>query len=171
MVAYTVLIAAFAIERLVEVRISLNNARLSFSRGGVEHGQGHYPLMVVVHTLFLLSCVAEVWWLERPFWPLLGVPMLVLCGLTQALRWWVIQTLGWRWNTRVIVVPGLAPVTEGPFRYLHHPNYLAVIIEMAALPLVHGAFLTAIVFSLLNALVLWLRLRVENRVLGYQDPK
>lgn len=166
MVAYLLLVAAFAVERLVELRVSLRNARESFARGGVEYGQGHYPLMVLVHTLFLLACPLEVFLFDRPFIPWLGIPALLLCLGTQGLRWWVIRTLGWRWNTRVIVVPNLPLVTEGPFRYFNHPNYLAVVLEMAALPLVHGAWISALVFSLANAGVLWLRLRVEERALG-----
>lgn len=166
MVAYLLLILAFALERLFELRVSLRNAKESFARGGVEYGQGHYPFMVLVHTLFLLACPLEVYFFERSFNPLIGIPALVLCFLTQGLRWWVIQTLGWRWNTRVIVVPNLPLVKEGPFRYFNHPNYLAVVLEIAALPLVHGAWLTALLFSLLNVWVLYLRLGVEERALG-----
>ena len=166
MVAYLLLIGLFAVERLVEVRVSLRNARESFARGGVEYGRGHYPLMVAVHTLFLIACPLEVFLLDRPFLPWVGIPALVVCALTQTLRWWIIRTLGWRWNTRVLVVPGLPLVREGPFRYFNHPNYMVVALEILALPLVHGAWWTAIGFSLANAGVLWLRLQVEEKALG-----
>lgn len=163
---YVALMAATAVERLVEVRVSLRNAAWSFARGGVEHGAGHYPVMVVLHTAFLVGCVAEVVLLDRPFLPWLGWPMLAVAVGTQALRWWCITTLGPRWNTRVIVVPGLAPVRGGPYRWLDHPNYVAVVLEGLALPLVHSAWLTALAFTLLNALLLRVRVRVENDALA-----
>ncbi|MDP6934048.1 MAG: isoprenylcysteine carboxylmethyltransferase family protein, partial [Myxococcota bacterium] len=133
---YTALVAGVSLERVIELRLSLRNAAWSLQQGGVEHGQGHYPAMVVLHTALLLGCVAEVWLLDRPWIPTLGLSMLVLALACQGLRWWVISTLGPRWNTRVIVIPGLAPVREGPFRWLRHPNYLAVVLEGIALPLV-----------------------------------
>lgn len=164
---FTGLIAATAMERLVEVRVSLRNARWAFARGGVEHGRGHYPAMVLLHTGFLLAAVGEVWLLSRPFLPALGLPALALALLCQGLRWWCIRSLGPRWNTRVIVVPGLPPVRDrGPYRYLRHPNYLVVVVEGLALPLVHSAWLTALGFTVLNALLLAVRLRVEERALG-----
>lgn len=163
---FTGLIAATAVERLVEVRVSLRNARWAFARGGVEHGRGHYPAMVLLHTGFLVAAVAEVWLLARPFLPALGLPALALALICQGLRWWCIRSLGPRWNTRVIVVPGLPPVRDrGPYRYLRHPNYLVVVVEGLALPLVHTAWLTALGFTALNALLLSVRLRVEERAL------
>lgn len=163
---YLLLILGFVIERLVEVRVSNRNARESFSRGGIEYGQGHYPAMVALHSAFLLACPLEVILLDRTFSPTWGTLALLVCGFTQLLRWWVITTLGWRWNTRVIVVQGLAPIEAGPFRYLSHPNYLAVILELLALPLVHNAWITAGVFTVLNAILLSVRIPVENRALG-----
>jgi methyltransferase len=122
--------------------------------------------MVLLHTAFLIACPLEVFLFNRNFVSWLGIPALLLCIATQALRWWVIQTLGWRWNTRVIVVPGLAPVGEGPFRYLNHPNYLAVVVELLMLPLVHSAWMTALLFSILNLLLLLkFRIPVEDRAL------
>ena len=92
--------------------------------------------------------------------------MLVLVLASQALRWWCIATLGRRWNTRVIVVPGLAPVRSGPYRLLSHPNYVAVVVEGLALPLVHAAWITALVFTVLNAALLTVRIRSENQALA-----
>lgn len=166
-VLYTLLIAAFALERLWEVRLSLRNARRALEAGGREHGRGHYPVMVALHTLFLIACPLEVWLLGRAFEPWIGWPMLAVSLATQGLRYWVITTLGWRWNTRVIVVPGLPLVAGGPFRWIRHPNYVAVCLELLALPLVHGAWLTALAFSAANAALLWVRIGVENRALGY----
>lgn len=163
---YTGLVAATALERLVEVRVSLRHAALAFARGGVEHGRGHYPFMVVLHTALLVGCVAEVWLLHRPFLPWLGWPALGVAVACQGLRWWCIRSLGDRWNTRVIVVPGLPPVRDrGPYRWLRHPNYVVVVTEGLALPLVHSAWLTALVFTALNAVLLWVRISVEERAL------
>ena len=163
---YLLLILAFVVERLIEVRVSNRNAQTSFAQGGVEYGKGHYPAMVVLHTLFLIACPLEVLWLNREFQPIVGGIALAVCVATQLLRWWVITTLGWRWNTRVIVVQGLAPITEGPFRYLSHPNYLAVIVELIALPMVHNAWSTAGIFTFLNAILLSVRIPIENQALG-----
>ncbi|MGZ6162470.1 MAG: isoprenylcysteine carboxyl methyltransferase family protein [Myxococcaceae bacterium] len=164
--AYLGLLLLVALERVVELVLSARNARLARARGGVETGQGHYPVMAVFHGLFLVACALEVVLLRRPF-P--GAPGWVALGVVlgaQALRYWAIATLGWRWNTRIVVVPGTTPVTAGPYRWVRHPNYVAVIAEMIALPLVHGAWLTALVFSVGNALLLRVRIRAEERALG-----
>ncbi len=163
---FTVLVLAVGVERLAELVVSKRNAAWSFERGGVETGQAHFPVMVVLHTGFLVGALVEVW-VRRPDPPAwLWVPALVLAAASQALRWWCITTLGPRWNTRVIVVPGLAPVTGGPYRLLTHPNYVAVVVEGVALPLVGGAWITALVFTLANAVLLRTRLRVENEALA-----
>lgn len=167
---FTVLVAAVAVERLAELVVSQRNAAWSLGRGGVETGRGHYPVMVVLHTGLLAGALVEVW-LRRPdFVPALGWTMLALVAASQALRWWCIGTLGHRWNTRVIVVPGLAPVTSGPYRWMSHPNYVAVVAEGVALPLVHSAWVTALVFSVCNAVLLAVRIRVENEALATLPP-
>jgi methyltransferase len=164
--AYLGLVALVGCQRLAELRLSRGNAGKAFARGGIEYGRGHFPAMAVLHAAFLSCCLLEVVLLRRPF-P--GTPGWIALGaflLAQGLRYWAIASLGDRWNVRVIVVPGEAPVVRGPYRFLHHPNYLAVAVEMIALPLVHGAFLTAIVFSILNAAVLRVRIRTEELALG-----
>lgn len=170
-VFYTALVLGVALERLVELRVSARNRAWSLERGGREYGQGHFPFMVVIHVGLLVGCVAEVWLLERVFSWALGGPMLVLALSCQGLRWWVIATLGHRWNTRVIVVPGLPRIVRGPFRFVRHPNYVAVVVEGFALPLVHGAWITALVFSALDAWVLWLRIRCEDAALREACPE
>lgn len=165
LVAYTVFILLTALERGVEVILSLRNAAWSFRHGGVEAGRGHFPFMVLLHTSFLVGCIAEPWLLDRPFIPALAVPMFGLAMACQGLRWWVIATLGRRWNTRVIVVPGLPRINTGPFRYLDHPNYLAVVLEGIALPLMHSAWITALVFTVCNAVLLRVRIDVEEQAL------
>ncbi|MEV0592811.1 isoprenylcysteine carboxyl methyltransferase family protein [Nonomuraea cavernae] len=165
---YLVLVLLVGLERLAELVIARRNARWSLERGGVVSGQGHYPWMVVLHTGLLAGAPLEVALADRPFLPALGWPMLVLVVAAQALRWWCIATLGRRWNTQVIVVPGLPLVTGGPYRHgwLRHPNYVAVIVEGFALPLVHTAWITAVVFTVLNAVLLTVRVRCENTALA-----
>ncbi|WP_329171974.1 isoprenylcysteine carboxyl methyltransferase family protein [Streptomyces sp. NBC_01477] len=166
MPSYTLLLLLVAFERLMELNIARRNAAWSFARGGAEHDGGHYPVMVLLHTGLLAGCLAEVHYGGRPFIPAFGVPMLVLVLAAQVLRWWCVAALGPRWNTRVIVVPGLPLVDRGPYRLMRHPNYLAVVVEGAALPLVHGAWITALCFTLANARLLTVRLRCENAALG-----
>jgi len=172
-IAYTVLVLLTGAERVVELVISKRNAAWAFARGGVESGRGHFPAMVLLHTRMLLGCLAEVWLLDRPFLPWLGWPMLVVALLCQAGRYWVIWALGHQWNTRVIVVPGMPLVRRGPYRWpwLRHPNYWIVAIEGVALPLVHTAWITALVFTVLNAILL-LRFRIpaEERALAEGQP-
>jgi methyltransferase len=162
---YALLVVAVASERLAEMVVARRHAAWSFARGGVERGQGHWPAMVVLHIGLLVGCVAEVWLADRPFLPWLGWPMLALLVAAQTLRWWCIRTLGPQWNARVIVVPGLPRVTSGPYRWLRHPNYVAVVVEGVALPLVHTAWVTALAFSLLNAALLTVRVRCEQDAL------
>ena len=122
--------------------------------------------MVVLHTGLLVGALVEAWW-RRPDAPLLlAATMFALVLASQALRWWCIATLGRQWNTRVIVVPGLPLVRSGPYRRLRHPNYVAVVVEGFALPLVHAAWWTAVVFTVANAVLLMVRIRVEERALA-----
>ena len=168
--AYTLLVLAVALERLAELGVATRNARWSRARGAVETGQGHYPLLVAVHVGLLAGCLAEVH-LRRPrFRPALGGPALAVALAAQALRWWCIRSLGPQWNTRVIVVPGLPLVSRGPYRWLRHPNYVAVVLEGLALPLVHGARTTALAFTAVNTPLLAVRLRTEERALRAAAP-
>lgn len=160
-------ILLIGIERLAELAVSRRNARWSFAQGGREFGQRHYPVMVTMHSLLLLSCVIEVAVADRPFVPWLGWPMMGVVVISTAVRWWCVAVLGKHWNPRLIVIKGAPLVQRGPYRWLHHPNYTAVTAEVAALPLVHSAWVTAIVFSIANALVLTVRIRAENVALGY----
>lgn len=168
MIAFTLLVLATGIERLYELRVSIRHAKIAFAEGGREYGQGHFPWMVILHTSLLVGAVAEVWLLDRSFIPWLGWTMVVLVIASQAGRYWVIWALGWQWNTRVIVVPGATRVTRGPYRFpwLRHPNYWIVAVEGIALPLVHSAWITAIAFTVLNAiLLLGFRIPAENKAL------
>ncbi|AQT79981.1 hypothetical protein B1R94_12935 [Mycolicibacterium litorale] len=164
---YYLFIVLIGLERLVELVVSRRNAKWSFAQGGREFGQGHYPVMVAMHALLLVSCVVEVSTMHRPFLPWLGWPMVAIVALSTAVRWWCVSVLGKHWNPRLIVIQGAPLVRRGPYRWVHHPNYTAVAVEVAALPLVHSAWLTAIVFSIANALVLTVRIHAENTALGY----
>jgi methyltransferase len=170
LVWYVVLIVAVGLERVAELVVSLRNAAWSFRHGGVESGRRHYPFMVALHTGLLAGCVVEAIVADRPFIPALGWPMLAIVLLAQGLRWWCITVLGRQWNTRVIVVPGAALVTAGPYRWLRHPNYVAVVAEGVALPLVHTAWITAIVFTALNLPLLAVRIRSEEAALTAAVP-
>ncbi|WP_336204262.1 isoprenylcysteine carboxyl methyltransferase family protein [Nonomuraea sp. LPB2021202275-12-8] len=165
---YLVLVLLVGLERLAELVVARRNAAWSMARGGVVTGQGHYPWMVALHTGLLIGAPLEVALADRPFLPWLGWPMLALVVAAQALRWWCITALGPRWNTQVIVVPGLPLVTGGPYRlrWLRHPNYVAVVVEGFALPLTHTAWVTALVFTVLNAALLVVRIRCENAALS-----
>lgn len=163
---YSGLLALVGLERLVELRLSKRNARWAFARGGQEYGQPHYRFMTVFHAAFLIACVAEPWLLSRPFISPWGYGFLGLALAAQGLRYWAITTLGPRWNTRVIVLPDAEPITGGPYRFVRHPNYVAVVVELLALPLVHGAWVTALVFTVGNALLLRTRVKVEEEALG-----
>ena len=163
---FLLLVGAVAVERTLEMALSLRNARRAFAQGAVEaESRGFYLLMVIAHVLFLAGGPIEVLLLRRPFIPPIAIVATWIVVLTMALRYWAIATLGERWNTRVIVIPGLAAVASGPYRFVRHPNYVAVAIEVAVLPLVHCAWITALVATAANALLLAARIRHEERAL------
>ena len=164
--AFVMVVALVAVERLAELVLSQRNAAWSFARGGVETGRGHYRVMVALHSGLLVAMLVEAVVRRPEVPPALAWSMLGLVLASQALRWWCIVTLRPRWNTRVVVVPGLPPVRSGPYRLLAHPNYLAVVVEGLALPLVHCCWITAAAFTVLNAVLLTVRLRVENAALA-----
>ncbi|MGX1567845.1 isoprenylcysteine carboxyl methyltransferase family protein [Streptomyces sp. NPDC055506] len=163
---FTILVLAVGLERVAELAVSRRNAAWSLGRGGVESGRGHYPFMVLLHTGLLVGALVEVWIRRPDAVPVLAWAMLALVALAQGLRWWCVATLGRQWNTRVIVVPGAARVTGGPYRWIPHPNYAAVAVEGLALPLVHSAWATAIVFTALNGSLLATRIRAEDAALA-----
>lgn len=163
---YLGVLALVAGERFVELAISRRNARRAFAAGGYEVGRTHYRFMAALHTVFFIACGAEVLVLDRPFPGAFGAVALAICAVAQGIRYWAIATLGERWNVRIIVWPNAPPITRGPYRFLRHPNYVAVALEILFLPLVHGAFVTAAIFSALNAVVLAVRIREEEIALG-----
>ena len=157
--AYLIL-ALVTLQRLGELVLAERNTRRLLAKGAVEAGRGHYPFMVAVHAGWLVSL-----WLLGPGPPIKILPLIVYVAL-QVARIWVIATLGERWTTRIIVLPGAPLVRHGPYRWVDHPNYWIVVAEIAILPLVFGLPEVALFFSLLNAFVLWVRIREENRALA-----
>lgn len=164
--AFVGLVVVVALARLLELSVARRHLAWARERGGVERGAGHYPVMVALHLALLVGAPLEVWLADRPLVPVLAVAMLVLLVAAHVLRWWCIRSLGPQWNTRVVVVPGLTLVTRGPYRFLRHPNYVAVVAEGVALPLVHGAWVTATLFTVANLLLLTWRVRVEEAALA-----
>ena len=157
-------VALVGLQRLLELRLSRRHQRWLRARGAVERGAGHYPVMVAIHTLWLVSTLVEgllrgpeppVWW---------TVPLAAFL-LVQPLRYWAILSLKENWNVRILVVPGGKLVRSGPYRYFPHPNYVVVVVEVLTFPLIFGAWITAVVFSLLNVGFLYVRIRAEERAL------
>jgi methyltransferase len=155
-----VVLGLVTLSRLVELPFAAANSRRLLAAGGHEIAPGHYPLIVALHAAWL----AAMWWLApaRP----VSLPLLALFCLVELGRIWVLFTLGSRWTTRIIIVPGERLVRRGPYKFLNHPNYAVVVSEIALLPLVFGLWRTALVFTLLNAAALTVRIREENRALG-----
>ena len=153
-------LAFVTLQRLAELVLSQRNTKRLLARGAIEVAPEHYPFLVLLHATWL-----AVLWFLGPGPPIEIVP-LILFVLLQLGRVWVIATLGERWTTRIIILPGAPLVKTGPYRWLDHPNYMVVVGEFAVLPLVFGLPMVAIVFSLLNGLMLWVRIWAENRALG-----
>jgi methyltransferase len=154
------LLAFVTLQRLVELPIARANTERLLAAGGREIGASHYPWIVALHASWLIS----LWWLApgRPIhWPFLALFALIEVG-----RVWVLRSLGTRWTTRIIIVPGEKLVARGPYRFVNHPNYVIVIGEIAVLPLVFGLWQIALIFSALNTAILTVRIRAENRALG-----
>jgi len=157
------ILAFVSIQRLAELLISARNTRALEGRGAFEIGRSHYPAMVLLHASWLIVLWVSV--AGRA----VNLPLLAVFAVLQLLRLWVLATLGTRWTTRIIVLPGAPLVSGGPYRLMRHPNYAVVVGEIAVLPLMFGLIGIAILFSLLNAAMLWVRLRVEHRALYRQD--
>jgi methyltransferase len=161
MTAAAIAILAFVtLQRLSELWLSNRNTKALLAQGAREHGAGHYPLIVAVHVGWL----AALWWFA-PGEPIDWL-LFALFALLQAARVWVLSTLGRRWTTRIITIPGAPLVSTGPYRWVSHPNYLIVVLEIALLPLAFGLETVALVFTLLNAAVLAVRIAAENKALA-----
>ena len=158
---FHIVLGLVVLQRLAELALAARNTRRLLAKGAVEVGRGHYPLIVALHAGWLAALALLVPADAPPLWPLLGLFLLL-----QAARIWVIASLGPYWTTRIITLPGAPLVRRGPYRWLRHPNYLVVVLEIAVLPLAFDAVGIAIVFSLLNAAMLWHRVRIESAALA-----
>jgi methyltransferase len=155
-----IILTLVTLQRLGELVLARRNTRRLLARGAVEVGAGHYPLLVTMHAAWLIAL-----WVDGYDQPVDPLPLLAFIGL-QGLRWWILATLGQRWTTRIIVLPGAPLVAEGPYRYIAHPNYVVVGAEIALLPLALHLPWIALVFSALNAMILVVRIRAESHALA-----
>ena len=158
------LLAYVVVQRLTELMIARANTRRLLAQGGREHGRRHYPLFILLHAGWLVAILI----LARPA-PLPDAILLGAFLIVQALRFWTLASIGRWWTARIISAPHFPRVANGPYRFVRHPNYIVVVAEIALLPLVLGAPVVALVFSILNALLLWWRIRIENPVLTERD--
>lgn len=163
--AFAALVVLVATQRLWELGRSRRHERLLLARGGREHARGQMAWMTALHTTWLIAMPLEVLYFQRPFHTSLAIAAGLVFLAGQALRIAAMRALGERWNVRVITVPGAAPIAGGVFRWVRHPNYLGVVLEIAALPLIHGAWLTAALWSAANAILLSFRIRAEEAAL------
>jgi len=164
-ILFITLLLAVAALRIFELRISKRHQQRMTSRGAAKVKDPYFRWMAMFHTLVLIGAAGEVVFLNRPFRPALAAPMFVLFLAANVVRWWVIRTLGEHWNVQVVDSTKLGFVASGPFRYVRHPNYAAVFVEMIALPLIHTAWITALAGAFAHIIVLSLRLSVEDPVL------
>ena len=162
---FSALIALLIIQRLFELRLSKKNEKKIREKGGKEFDAGHYPWMVFLHSSWFVCMLVEVWLLPTPFVWWVCIVSLVFSFLGQFFRYLAIRTLGWRWSTRIMIVPNTPLVTTGIYQYIRHPNYLGVILEIAFVPLIHGAWRTALLFSFANGILLWIRIKAEEKAL------
>ncbi|HEY4125210.1 MAG TPA: isoprenylcysteine carboxylmethyltransferase family protein [Rhizomicrobium sp.] len=160
MIAY-VIIALVALQRLAELPYATRNTKRLLAQGGIEVGRKHYPLFIVLHAGWLIAIVLALPKDPPVYWAFLGAYIVF-----EMLRFWVLMTLGPYWTTRIITLPNAPLVETGPYRYIRHPNYVVVIGEIALLPLVFGEIAVAVIFSLLNAALLFWRIRIENAALA-----
>jgi methyltransferase len=163
-VAFTIFVGFIILQRLAELTIAKRNEQWMKSKGAIEFGQGHYPAMVFIHTAFFIVFISEVSLLEKglsDFWPIL----LSLFVMTQAMRVWALTSLGRYWNTKIIILPGAEVIKKGPYKIIKHPNYLIVALELIIIPLVFNAFFTMALFTLLNIIILSIRIPAEEKAL------
>ncbi|MGB2691502.1 MAG: isoprenylcysteine carboxylmethyltransferase family protein [Thermodesulfobacteriota bacterium] len=165
---FWIIIAILAIQRLIELLIARRNERIVKSNGAREYDQKGYKLIVLMHIAFFISLISEYVFFGKTlnhYW----IPLVILFLLAQALRYWAITSLGYYWNTKILVTPNTSPISRGPYKYIRHPNYLAVIVEIAVIPLIFSCYLTSIIFTILNLIVLRRRIQIEEQALSTLD--
>jgi methyltransferase len=163
-IAFILFISFVILLRIVELIIARSNEKWMRRNGAVEYGQAHYPFIVLLHSLFFVSLIVEYNVKESStFFPLLAAIYLILI----ALKFWVITSLGKFWNTKILRIPSAILINKGPYRFVKHPNYIIVVFELLVIPLTFQLYYTTAIFTFLNAIMLFVRIREENRVLGY----
>ncbi|OCX53714.1 hypothetical protein BEL04_05310 [Mucilaginibacter sp. PPCGB 2223] len=160
---FTLFMCFLVLQRLFELYIAKRNAKWLVANGAVEYGREHYPYIVAMHTLFILSLIAEYIWHNSSE---VNYYLLILFFILIGIKIIIISTLGYYWNTRIYKIPGSRPVASGIYKYVKHPNYIVVICEIAIIPLAFHLYFTALIFSILNAIMLSIRIRKENEVLA-----
>ena len=158
---FIIFITFFILQRISELIIAKRNEKWLLRQGAVEYGRDHYPFIVALHTLFIISIIAEYLLRGRP--PISWV-FLVLFLLVLSFKFWALSSLGKYWNTKIYRVPGVSPVKKGPYKFLKHPNYMEVVCEIAIIPLVFHLYYTSVIFTILNAVMLTVRIQAENKV-------
>lgn len=164
MIYFFICIGIVVVQRIVELAVAKNHSKKMFGMGAVEYDGRGYRFIVLLHTVFFSSMIFEYFYLSRnlnTYWYILASIFLI----AQVLRYWAIKTLGIRWNTRIIVLRGSPLIKSGPYKYLNHPNYIAVVTELASLPLIFSCYITAVIFSILNFFVLKRRVGIEENAL------
>ena len=160
---FIIFILFLIFQRLAELYVSSKNEKWLLKNGAVEYGKEHYPFIVALHTLFIISVIAEYIWRDNAT---VFYPLIILFFVLIVIKAIVISTLGHYWNTKIYKVPGTRPVATGIYKYIKHPNYIIVICEIAIIPLAFGLYYTAILFTILNAIMLYVRISKENKVLA-----
>jgi methyltransferase len=159
--AFILFISFIILQRLSELFIARRNERWLLSQGAIQYGREHYPFMIALHTVFIGAIIADYLWRgnSQIDWLFLALYLLAL-----SFKFWALASLGKYWNTKIYRIPGVYPVKKGPYKFLKHPNYIEVVCEVAIIPLVFHLYYTAVTFTILNAIMLWVRIRVENKV-------
>ncbi|MES2060989.1 MAG: isoprenylcysteine carboxylmethyltransferase family protein [Bacteroidota bacterium] len=160
---FIIFILFLIFQRLAELYVSSKNEKWLLKNGAVEYGKEHYPFMVAMHTLFIISVIAEYIWRDDT---IVSYPLIIFFFVLIVIKVIVISTLGHYWNTKIYKVPGTHPVATGIYKYIKHPNYMIVICEIVIIPLAFGLYYTAVVFTILNAIMLTVRIKKENEVLA-----
>ena len=158
---FTIFISFLIIQRLSELYIARRNEKWLLQNGAIQYGQSHYPFMVAMHTFFIISLIVEY---NLRGGTVISLGFLIAFLLVLAFKFWALSSLGKYWNTKIYRIPGVYPVKKGPYKFLRHPNYMEVVCEIAIIPLVFNLYYTAIIFTVLNAIMLSVRIRVENKV-------
>jgi methyltransferase len=161
---FYVFVGFIIVQRLTELIIARRNERWMKAKGAVEFGSGHYPIMVLLHSAFIVTLSFEVLYFHREL-SSLWVVLLIGFLFTQAIRVWALRSLGPYWNTKIIVLPGAEVVKKGPYQFIKHPNYVIVTLEIILIPLLFSAYTTAALFTVLNIMILSVRIRAEERAL------